>query len=240
MQTLDIDRPGMPDLQFVLLVTALCTSRLTSLNVPDDVRTALFDRCWVLVQESPPPDEREKRVIDLRPWSETTLDAMVETIRTVLTDAGIQTLSWNHSSSEPTWTSTPEALPLIERLEQLYPLPPETPAHRQLTKAGSITDTLPSFRKGNVSMDSEQAHLQQLIGEMSALMTAFSPALERRAATLTANGRDAELTDKLLKGAGVMRDSGYMYLTWARHYAALSDEPAHADEDRAEPGFGIS
>lgn len=33
MQTLDIDRPDMPDLQFVMLVTALCTSRLTSLNV---------------------------------------------------------------------------------------------------------------------------------------------------------------------------------------------------------------
>ncbi len=38
MQTLDIDRPEMPDLQFVLLVTALCTSRLTSLNVPDFLR----------------------------------------------------------------------------------------------------------------------------------------------------------------------------------------------------------
>ena len=29
MQTLDVHRPGMPDLQFVLLVTVLCTSRLT-------------------------------------------------------------------------------------------------------------------------------------------------------------------------------------------------------------------
>ena len=183
MQTLDIDRPGMPDLQFVLLVTALCTSRLTSLNVPDDVRTTLFDRCWVLIHENPPPEERERRVINLRPWSETTLDSMVETIRTVLTDAGIQTLSWDHSPSEPTWTSTPEALPLIQRLEQLYPPPSETPVHRPLTKAGSVTDTLSSTRKGNVSMDSEQAHLKQLIGEMSALMTAFSPALERRSTT---------------------------------------------------------
>ena len=29
MQTLDVNRPGMPDFQFVLLVTVLCTSRLT-------------------------------------------------------------------------------------------------------------------------------------------------------------------------------------------------------------------
>lgn len=240
MQTLDIDRPGMPDLQFVLLVTALCTSRLTSLNVPDNVRTALFDRCWVLVHESPPPGEREKRVIDLRPWSETTLEAMIETIRTVLTDAGIQTLSWDHSPSEPTWTSTPEALPLIQRLEQLYPLPSETPARRQPTKASSVTDTLPSIRKGTVSMDSEQTHLKQLIGEMSALMTAFSPALERRATELEAGGKDPELTDKLIKGAGVMRDSGYMYLTWARHYAALSEGSSEATEEIDETGSGVS
>ena len=240
MQTLDIDRPGMPDLQFVLLVTALCTSRLTSLNVPDDVRTALFDRCWVLVHESPPPDEREKRVIDLRPWSETTLEAMIETIRTVLTDAGIQTLSWDHSPSEPTRPSTPETLPLIQRLEQLYPPPSETPARRQLTKAGSVTDTLPSIRKGNISMDSEQTHLKQLIGEMSALMTAFPPALERGATELEAGGKDPELTDKLIKGAAVMRDSGYMYLTWARHYAALSDENSHAAEETDETGLGVS
>lgn len=240
MQTLDIDRPGMPDLQFVLLVTALCTSRLTSLNVPDNVRTALFDRCWVLVHESPPPGEREERVIDLRPWSETTLEAMVETIRTVLTNAGIQTLSWDHSPSEPTWTSTPEALPLIRRLEQLYPLPAETPARRQPTKASSVTDTLPSIRKGTVSMDSEQTHLKQLIGEMSALMTAFSPALERRATELEAGGKDPELTDKLIKGAGVMRDSGYMYLTWARHYAALSEGSSEATEETDETGSGVS
>ncbi|HEX7767377.1 MAG TPA: hypothetical protein VF443_11730, partial [Nitrospira sp.] len=182
----------------------------------------------------------EKRVIDLRPWSETTLEAMVETIRTVLTDASIQTLSWDHSPSEPTWTSTPEALPLIRRLEQLYPLPAETPARRQPTKASSVTDTLPSIRKGTVSMDSEQTHLKQLIGEMSALMTAFSPALERRATELEAGGKDPELTDKLIKGAGVMRDSGYMYLTWARHYAALSEGSSETDEETDETGSGVS
>jgi hypothetical protein len=62
MQTLDIDRPDMPDLQFALLVTALCTSRLPSLNIPDHLRTRIFDRCWVLVHESPPPSRPEERV----------------------------------------------------------------------------------------------------------------------------------------------------------------------------------
>ena len=34
MQTLDIHRPEMPDLQFVLLVTALARPSLTALNIP--------------------------------------------------------------------------------------------------------------------------------------------------------------------------------------------------------------
>ena len=125
MQTLDIHRPEMPDLQFVLLVTALCTSRLTAINIPYALRATIFNRCWTLIHESPPPGRPEERVLDLRPWTELTVEAMVETIRVALMEAEIQTLAWDHASSEPTRTSTPEAKPLIERLAQLYPRPPE-------------------------------------------------------------------------------------------------------------------
>ena len=123
MQTLDIDRPGMPDLQFALLVTALCTSQLSRLNVPETVRDTIFNRCWALIHDGPPPTNPEERVIDLRPWTEVTLEAMVEIIRTVFTEAGIRTLTWDHPPSEPTRTSTPEAQPLIDRLDRLYPGP---------------------------------------------------------------------------------------------------------------------
>lgn len=125
MQSLDIHRPGMPDLQFVLLVVALCTSRLSSLNVPESLRATIFDRCWALVNDDPPPTEAEERVLDLRAGTDVTLDAMVETIRSLLTEAGITTLRWDHPPTEPTRTSTPEALPLIERLRKLYPGPSE-------------------------------------------------------------------------------------------------------------------
>ena len=125
MQTLNIHRPEMPDLQFVLLVTALCTSRLTALNIPETLRATIFNRCWALIHESPPPRRPEDRVLDLRPWTELTVEAMVETIRVGLIEAGIQTLAWDHAPSEPTRTSTPEAKPLIERFAQLYPQPPE-------------------------------------------------------------------------------------------------------------------
>ena len=125
MQTLDIHCPEMPDLQFVLLVTALCTSRLTALNIPETLRATIFNRCWALIHESPPPRRPEDRVLDLRPWTELTVEAMVETIRVGLIEAGIQTLAWDHAPSEPTRTSTPEAKPLIERLAKLYPQRPE-------------------------------------------------------------------------------------------------------------------
>ena len=131
MQTLNLDRPDMPDLQFVLLVTALCTSRLTTLNIPNALRSTIFDRCWVLIHESPPPRRPEARVLDLRPWTELTVEAMAETIRVGLTEAGIHTLAWDHRPSEPTRASTPQAQVLIDRLAELYPHPSKAQTQRQ-------------------------------------------------------------------------------------------------------------
>jgi hypothetical protein len=121
MQTLDVRNPGMPDLQFVLMVLALCTSDLKSLNVPQSVRSEIFDRCWSLLNEGPPPADPTERRLDLRKGTELTLEAMVETIQTMLADAGVTTLTWDHPPSDPTRETTPEALPLIERLQKLYP-----------------------------------------------------------------------------------------------------------------------
>ncbi len=125
MQTLDVHEPNMPDLQFVLMVVALCTSGLPSLNIPDSLRERIFDRCWALVNDGPPPSKREERVLDLRSGTEVTLEAMVTTIRGLLGEAGISRLTWDHPPSEPTRPSTPEALPLVERLQRLYPEPPD-------------------------------------------------------------------------------------------------------------------
>jgi len=125
MQSLDINNPGMPDLQFVLFVSALCTSDLNSLNIPPAVRTVIFDRCWALVNTNPPPVLRQERVLDLRHGDELTLEACLEAIRSVLREAGISTITWDHPPSEPTRPSTPAAQPLIDRLQQLYPEGPD-------------------------------------------------------------------------------------------------------------------
>jgi hypothetical protein len=125
MQTLDVNRHSLPDLQFILMVLALCTSDLETLNVPDTVRRTIFDRCWALMHDTPPPDRKEDRVLDLRDGTELTLDAMVAVIRSTLAEHGITQLTWDHPPSEPTRQTTPEALPLVERLGKLYPSPPD-------------------------------------------------------------------------------------------------------------------
>jgi hypothetical protein len=125
MQSLNIDRPGMPDLQFVLMVLALCTSGLKTLNVPESLRDTLFDRCWALIHEGPPPTNPEERILDLRTGTDLTLDAMAETIRHLFAEAGITQLTWDHPPSEPSRPSTPEAKPLIDRLQQFNPERPD-------------------------------------------------------------------------------------------------------------------
>ena len=125
MQTLDVENPGLPDLQFVLMVLALCTSELPTLNVPEPVRQTIFDRCWALMHDTQPPSNKEERVLDLRGGTDVTLDAMVEVIRSMLSEHGITHLTWDHPPSEPTRQTTSEALPLVERLGKLYPAPPD-------------------------------------------------------------------------------------------------------------------
>jgi hypothetical protein len=126
MQSLNVQNPGMPDLQFVLFVTALCTANLNTINVSEDLRRTIFDRCWALLHTEPAPTNPQERVLDLRGGTDLTLDACVSTIRSLLADAGISLIIWDHPVSEPTRPSSPEALPLIDRLAQLYPDPNES------------------------------------------------------------------------------------------------------------------
>jgi hypothetical protein len=116
MQSLDVQNPGMPDLQFLLFVSALCTAKLNAINVPEDLRRTLFDRCWALIHTVPPPTNPRERVLDLRIGTELTLEACVSTIRTLLLEAGITILVWDHPVSDPTRQNTPAARLLIDRL----------------------------------------------------------------------------------------------------------------------------
>ncbi|TLY15638.1 MAG: hypothetical protein E6K69_05810 [Nitrospirae bacterium] len=79
---------------------------------------------------------------------------------------------------------------------------------------------------------------RELIAEISRMMKRLSEALERRAEEIQATGGDSELAGKLAKGADAMRDSGNLYLTWARHYVALSEGTSDAADEADEADFG--
>lgn len=124
MQRLDLLHPELPDIQFVLMVLALCTSDLETMNAPHSVRDTVFNRCWALMHESPPPLNASERVLDLKYSDENTLEALVHVIQQTFEELGFVELTWEHPPSEPTRESTPEARPLVERLQR-WELPPD-------------------------------------------------------------------------------------------------------------------
>lgn len=85
-------------------------------------------------------------------------------------------------------------------------------------------------------MENEDNVLDALLLEITGLLTEYPKAIERRAASIQATGKDPELVEKLIKASDTMRDSGNLYLTWARHYAALAEgnTDAGADEDETD------
>ncbi len=89
--------------------------------------------------------------------------------------------------------------------------------------------------KGRI-MESEDNVIDELLRELAGLIDQYPKAIERRAAMIQATGKDPELVEKLVKAADTMRDSGNLYLTWAKHYAALAEgnSDAATDEDETE------
>ncbi|MBL8075114.1 MAG: hypothetical protein JNL29_12155 [Nitrospira sp.] len=85
-------------------------------------------------------------------------------------------------------------------------------------------------------MDNEDNIIGELLRDIAGLINEYPKAIERRAAVMDATGKDPELVEKLVKAADTMRASGNLYLTWARHYAALAEgnTDASSDEDETE------
>ena len=80
--------------------------------------------------------------------------------------------------------------------------------------------------------------IPSLLGEIRSLLKEFPAALERRAAELEQAGKDPELASKLAKGADAMRDSGNIYISWAKHFASLSEGQSDATEEDDDADFG--
>ena len=85
-------------------------------------------------------------------------------------------------------------------------------------------------------MDREDNTVTALLMDIAGLLREFPQALEQRAAEIQATGKDPDLVGKLVKGADAMRDSGNIYLSWAKHYADLSEgnSDAATEDDETE------
>lgn len=85
-------------------------------------------------------------------------------------------------------------------------------------------------------METEDNELEGLLHEIAGLINEYPKAIERRASVIQATGKDPDLVQKLVKAADTMRDSGNLYLTWAKHYAALAqgNTDASSDEDETD------
>lgn len=85
-------------------------------------------------------------------------------------------------------------------------------------------------------MESEDNVLEGLLEEIKDLMRRFPKALEMRSAQIHAAGKDPDVAAKLLGGAEAMKDSGNIYVSWAKHYVALAsgNTDATMEEDESE------
>mgnify|MGYP003694068907 CR=1 FL=1 len=82
-------------------------------------------------------------------------------------------------------------------------------------------------------METEDNVIDELVQEIAGLIHEYPKVLERRAAEIHASGKDPDLAQTLVKAADTMRDSGNLYLTWAKHYASVAagNTDATSDED---------
>ena len=85
-------------------------------------------------------------------------------------------------------------------------------------------------------MESEDNVLEGLLEEIKNLIRRFPQALEQRSAEIAATGKDPEVAAKLRSGADAMKDSGNIYVSWAKHYVSLAsgNTDATSDEDETE------
>ena len=85
-------------------------------------------------------------------------------------------------------------------------------------------------------MEAEDNVIDELIREIAGLIHEYPKVLERRAVEIHASGKDPDLAQTLIKAADTMRDSGNLYLTWAKHYASVAagNTDASSDEDETQ------
>ena len=83
-------------------------------------------------------------------------------------------------------------------------------------------------------MESEDNVLDSLLEEIKDVVRRFPKALEQRSAEIAATGKDPDAATKLRNGADAMKDSGNIYVSWAKHYVSLASGNTDASSDEDE------
>ena len=81
--------------------------------------------------------------------------------------------------------------------------------------------------------------IRQSIQEVGEAMSRVNQAFQNYAEELKASGKDTAEIRQVVKNADALRDSGHIYMSWARHYAGLGgDEAPTEDIDEDEGRIG--
>lgn len=75
--------------------------------------------------------------------------------------------------------------------------------------------------------------IRQLIVDVAAAIDRLNEAFKKRAEALHQAGEGREF-QQWLKATHAMRDSGHIYLSWARHYAGVPEKGSAAEESDLE------
>lgn len=76
----------------------------------------------------------------------------------------------------------------------------------------------------------DHPEIQQSLLEVTRAIENLNRVFDKRAADLRQGG-DAEALQQWAKACQAMRDSGNIYITWARHYARLTDPNIPSEEE---------
>ena len=77
--------------------------------------------------------------------------------------------------------------------------------------------------------------IRRSVGEVGEAMSRVNRAFQNYVEELKASGKDPAEIGQVVKNADTLRDSGHIYMSWARHYAGIGgDEGPTEDIDEDE------
>lgn len=78
--------------------------------------------------------------------------------------------------------------------------------------------------------------IRQSIQEVGEAMSRVNQAFQNYVEELKVSGKDPTEIRQVVKNADTLRDSGHIYMSWARHYAGIGGDEGPTEDIDAEEG----